>query len=324
MAKTENLLQGRLGNLIFYKVKGVTRIRSVPLMVHNPETPAQQAVRKRLIAAVQFYRRLKDTPLKAVWQVAARDTPVNGYNLFLKRNIHAFNDRTLGMPSALSMTCGSLPRMNDLRMAGRSDRTVTLAWNNSLEAEDRTAGDWLQVVALFERRMYSPVWLKEVQAWATRKRRLTWNRRVFTRSICIVFSVRPMAERFPIPPTYVFPEFNHKIVIIMKWILETVAGVVERLSLSSAEKKRLKQELEAVLLENERQRVEMQARVVGEETRGNWLQRSWRPVLMLVFAVVILAGMFTDLPMLADTSRFWDLLEIGLGGYIVGRFRMRK
>ena len=45
MAKTENLLQGRLGNLIFYKVKGVTRIRSVPLMVHNPETPAQQAVR---------------------------------------------------------------------------------------------------------------------------------------------------------------------------------------------------------------------------------------------------------------------------------------
>ena len=119
---------------------------------------------------------------------------------------------------------------------------------------------------------------------------------------------------------YVFPETgdrkyqksNDKIVIIMKGILETVASVVERLSLSSAEKKRLKQELE------------MQARVVGEEARGNWLQRSWRPVLMLAFAVVILAGMFTDLPVLADTSRFWDLLEIGLGGYIVGRFRMRK
>ena len=52
MAKTENLLQGRLGNLIFYQVKGVTRIRSVPLMVRNPETPAQQAVRKRLIVSV--------------------------------------------------------------------------------------------------------------------------------------------------------------------------------------------------------------------------------------------------------------------------------
>ena len=163
MAKTENLLQGRLGNLIFYQVKGVTRIRSVPLMVRNPETPAQQAVRKRLIVSVQFYRRLKDTPLKAVRQ-AARDTLVNGYNLFLKRNIHAFNDRTLSTPSALSMTCGNLPRMNDLRMTGRSDRTVTLAWNNSLEADGRTAADRLQVVALFDQRMYSPVWLKGVQA----------------------------------------------------------------------------------------------------------------------------------------------------------------
>ena len=37
----------------------------------------------------------------------------------------------------------------------------------------------------------------------------------------------------------------------MKGILETVASVVERLSLSSAEKKRLKQELETALLENE-------------------------------------------------------------------------
>ncbi|MSA65962.1 hypothetical protein GKD43_13160, partial [Odoribacter splanchnicus] len=46
----------------------------------------------------------------------------------------------------------------------------------------------------------------------------------------------------------------------MKGILETVASVVERLSLSSAEKKRLKQELETALLENECQRVEMQAR----------------------------------------------------------------
>lgn len=40
---------------------------------------------------------------------------------------------------------------------------------------------------------------------------------------------------------------------------------------------------------------------------------------MLTFAVIILAGTFTSLPILAETSRFWDLLEIGLGGYVVGR-----
>lgn len=110
----------------------------------------------------------------------------------------------------------------------------------------------------------------------------------------------------------------------MKGIVETVAGVVERLSLSSAEKKRLEKELTEAVVEYERLRVEQQSSVVSRETEGNWLQRSWRPVVMLAFAAVVLAGMFVDLPGLEDASRLWDLLEIGLGGYIVGRFKLRK
>ena len=110
----------------------------------------------------------------------------------------------------------------------------------------------------------------------------------------------------------------------MKGIVEAVAGVVERLSLSSAEKKRLEKELTDAVLEYERLRVEQQGTVVRCEVEGNWLQRSWRPLVMLAFAAVVLAGMFVDLPMLEDSSRFWDLLEIGLGGYIVGRFKLRK
>ena len=65
--------------------------------------------------------------------------------------------------------------------------------------------------------------------------------------------------------------------------------------------------------------MEARAAVLTEEARGTWLQRSWRPLVMLTFALIVLAGTFTSLPMLADTSRFWDLLEIGLGGYVVGR-----
>ena len=40
---------------------------------------------------------------------------------------------------------------------------------------------------------------------------------------------------------------------------------------------------------------------------------------MLTFALIVLMGTFVSLPILSDTSRFWDLLEIGLGGYVVGR-----
>ena len=65
--------------------------------------------------------------------------------------------------------------------------------------------------------------------------------------------------------------------------------------------------------------IEARAGVIRAEATGNWLQRSWRPLVMLIFAVIVLIGTFTSLPMLADTSRFWDLLEIGLGGYVVGR-----
>ena len=110
----------------------------------------------------------------------------------------------------------------------------------------------------------------------------------------------------------------------MKGIVETIGNAVERLALSAGEKRKLKQELEAALLEYESRRMERQADVVGEEARGTWLQRSWRPVVMLVFTGVILVGSFMELPVLEDSSRFWDLLEIGLGGYIVGRFKTRK
>ncbi|MFR7810433.1 MAG: hypothetical protein ACLU4N_14870 [Butyricimonas faecihominis] len=53
-----------------------------------------------------------------------------------------------------------------------------------------------------------------------------------------------------------------------------------------------------------------------EEARGNWLQRSWRPLVMLVFALIVLVGTFTTLP----SSPILPLLgfaEIGLGGYVV-------
>ena len=87
------------------------------------------------------------------------------------------------------------------------------------------------------------------------------------------------------------------------------------------EKRELEAELEKLMLTLEDRFVEEQAAVLREETRGNWLQRSWRPVLMLAFAAIILVGAFVELPILADSSRFWDLLEIGIGGYIIGKFR---
>lgn len=102
-------------------------------------------------------------------------------------------------------------------------------------------------------------------------------------------------------------------------IVSAVGEVIDRLTLPAREKKQLETELFRVITECERQRMEAQASVIVEEARGNWLQRSWRPLVMLTFTLIVLMGTFVSLPILSDTSRFWDLLEIGLGGYVVGR-----
>ena len=98
-----------------------------------------------------------------------------------------------------------------------------------------------------------------------------------------------------------------------------VGKVIDRLTLPAREKRQLEAELLELLVEHEKEMARSRSTTVVEEARGNWLQRPWRPLVMLAFALIVLVGTFTTLPLLSDTSRFWDLLEIGLGGYVVGR-----
>ena len=102
-------------------------------------------------------------------------------------------------------------------------------------------------------------------------------------------------------------------------LVSAVGEIVDRLTLPGREKKQLEADILRLLIAVEEKTISEQAASIREEARGNWLQRSWRPIVMLVFTLIILAGTFLNLPILADTSRFWDLLEIGLGGYIIGR-----
>ena len=102
-------------------------------------------------------------------------------------------------------------------------------------------------------------------------------------------------------------------------IVSAVGELVDRLTLPARGKKQLETDLLRVFMEWEQRVMEARSAVLVEEARGTWLQRSWRPMVMLTFAVIVLVGTFVSLPILDDTSRFWDLLEIGLGGYVVGR-----
>ena len=102
-------------------------------------------------------------------------------------------------------------------------------------------------------------------------------------------------------------------------VVDAVSRFVDRLTLPAREKKQLETDLQKLIQEIERDLVQARASIVVEETRGNWLQRSWRPLVMLTFATIVLVGTFINVPILSVTSRCWDLVEIGLGGYVVGR-----
>jgi len=62
--------------------------------------------------------------------------------------------------------------------------------------------------------------------------------------------------------------------------------------------------------------------IVAEAKSQSWLARNWRPLVMLTFAVEIVlistGSMDVDSLVLVP-EQMWRLLQIGIGGYIVGR-----
>nr|WP_067289831.1 3TM-type holin [Marinobacterium profundum] len=81
----------------------------------------------------------------------------------------------------------------------------------------------------------------------------------------------------------------------------------------------LQSELSQTLIEYESKLLAAKSSVIIAEAQGqSWLQRSWRPITMLTFLVlVVLDTMGLTAFRLSDQA--WTLLQIGLGGYVVGR-----
>lgn len=119
-------------------------------------------------------------------------------------------------------------------------------------------------------------------------------------------------------------------------LIDKVGVVVDRFVTTGDDK--LKAQFELVKLERDFQMQVMQldqqwaatqADVIKSEANSqSWLARNWRPILMLVFTYIV-AHNFVFAPVLsAFTTKIqpvplppemWDLLKIGMGGYIVGR-----
>lgn len=62
--------------------------------------------------------------------------------------------------------------------------------------------------------------------------------------------------------------------------------------------------------------------IITAEANGNWLQRSWRPLMMMIFTALIVSRWFGwTAPNLseAEYEHLWSIVELGIGGYVIGR-----
>ena len=111
---------------------------------------------------------------------------------------------------------------------------------------------------------------------------------------------------------------------LAKILFNTVDKAVEDKDLAN----RLKADLQTQMLQSHTEELTAAARVIEAEAKAGWFAASWRPLLMYVLIFILVwnyilgpiikfffhAAITIDLP-----GDVWTLLQIGLGGYVVGR-----
>ena len=91
---------------------------------------------------------------------------------------------------------------------------------------------------------------------------------------------------------------------------------------------KLKAQLQTQLLQSHTQELTAAAKIIEAEAKAGWFASSWRPLLMYVLIFILVWNyvigpvikMFTGAVISFELpGDVWSLLQIGLGGYVVGR-----
>jgi hypothetical protein len=114
---------------------------------------------------------------------------------------------------------------------------------------------------------------------------------------------------------------------IVEWfggsVVKDLLGGLDNLFTSKEEKIKAQNVIKQILIQKELELQKMQTEIIVTEAKGNRLQRSWRPILMLAFGFIVIYVKFVaplfDLRIPELENEFWNLLQIGIGGYVIGR-----
>ena len=116
---------------------------------------------------------------------------------------------------------------------------------------------------------------------------------------------------------------------IIDGVLKLGSSIIERLWPDPAQQADAKLKLLAMQHSGELQELVSAAGIIQAEAQSvHWLTANWRPLTMMTFVTIIannfiiypyLSLFWGEAPRLEIPPDMWDLLKIGIGGYVAGR-----
>ena len=110
---------------------------------------------------------------------------------------------------------------------------------------------------------------------------------------------------------------------LVQLIATPVLSIIDKFVPDKDQANQLKVQIQSELINLDTKILESQTKAIVAEAQGeSWMQRNWRPLVMLTFAGLIVAHWLgytpENLPEV-QVMALLDIVKIGLGGYVFGR-----
>lgn len=119
--------------------------------------------------------------------------------------------------------------------------------------------------------------------------------------------------------------------LILPAIISTISSAITKAIPDKDKAAELQAQITSQILSQQNNELEGAIKIILAEAQGeSWLQRNWRPLLMLVIIAIVannylfapyVNALFGagSVPMLELPEQLWNLMTLGVGGYIAGR-----
>ena len=111
-------------------------------------------------------------------------------------------------------------------------------------------------------------------------------------------------------------------------VIKNIGDAIDQVTTSDEERGRIKldfmrENLKTIQEHNKIELAKLEAKkeiILAEANNNSWLARTWRPIVMLMFALTAVAHAFGLTEIDEEyVGHFYTLLTIGLGGHVIGR-----